>query len=61
MRLQGENLIFRGVAQFGSIEFDCRLWRIKGERNGAAVEKRNTAVFESSGTARVSGVAARAN
>jgi hypothetical protein len=26
------------VAQFGSFEFDRRLWRIKGKRNGAAVE-----------------------
>ena len=34
----------RGVAQFGSFELDRRLWRMKGERKGAAVDKRDTAV-----------------
>ena len=32
------DLIFRGVAQFGSFEVDRCLWQIKEDRNGAAVE-----------------------
>ena len=28
----------RGVAQFGSFEFDRRRWRVKGKRKGAAIE-----------------------
>ena len=33
-----KNAYYRGVAQFGSFEFDRRLWRKKGERKGAAVK-----------------------
>ena len=52
-------LIFRGVAQFGSFEFDRCLRQIKGERKGAAVEiSHRFKVIEISGTARVSCVAA---
>ena len=60
MRVKALKKYNRGVAQFGSFEFDRRLWRKKGKRKDAAVEKirrSKTGIF--SGTARVSGVAAR--
>ena len=45
MRVKALKKYNRGVAQFGSFEFDRRLWRKKGKRKGAAVDKRDTAVL----------------
>jgi len=46
------------VAQFGSFTLDRRLWRIKGKREGTAVEILRQQEQKISGTASVSCVAA---